>query len=114
MLVLAAVPDVQFHKLRRTAGGRFSVVHTLRWDDVLTAIRGRPVELLCQPFEAGLGIDPQRPVRPGCDKESLRLVQLLSDTLRERQTFFVIERSRIGPGEEHNRLRGRAGWPSSR
>ena len=45
MLVLAAVPDVQFHKLRRTAGGRFSVVQTLTWDDVLTVIRGRPVEL---------------------------------------------------------------------
>src|SRR5216110_2524827 len=45
MLVLAAVPDVQFHKLRRTAGGRFSVVQTATWDDVLTVIRGRPVEL---------------------------------------------------------------------
>src|SRR5438067_1390221 len=45
MLVLAAVPDVQFHKLRRTASGRFSVVQTLTWDDVLTVIRGRPVEL---------------------------------------------------------------------
>src|SRR6266568_4276397 len=45
MLVLAAVPDVQFHKLRRTAGGRFGVVQTLTWDDVLTVIRGRPVEL---------------------------------------------------------------------
>src|SRR5207248_2613197 len=45
MLVLAAVPDVQFHKLRRSAGGRFSVVQTTTWDDVLTAIRGRPVEL---------------------------------------------------------------------
>src|SRR5256886_3417253 len=45
MLVLAAVPDVQFHKLRRTAGGRFSVVQTATWDDVLAVIRGRPVEL---------------------------------------------------------------------
>src|SRR5207237_213824 len=45
MLVLAAVPDVQFHKLRRTAGGRFSVVQTATWDDVLPVIRGRPVEL---------------------------------------------------------------------
>src|SRR5437016_4795717 len=45
MLVLAAVPDLQFHKLRRTAGGRFSVVQTTTWDDVLTVIRGRPVEL---------------------------------------------------------------------
>src|SRR2546429_7944756 len=43
MLVLAAVPDVQFHKLRRTAGGRFSVVQTATWDDVLAVIRGRPL-----------------------------------------------------------------------
>src|SRR5438445_4588059 len=45
MLVLAAVPDLQFHKLRRTAGGRFSVVQTTTWDEVLTVIRSRPVEL---------------------------------------------------------------------
>src|SRR5213594_807086 len=45
MLVLAAVPDVQFHKLRRAAGSRFSVAQVSTWDDVLTGIRGRPVEL---------------------------------------------------------------------
>src|SRR6267154_251291 len=45
MLVLAAVPDVQFHKLRRAAGSRFNVAQVSTWDDVLTAIRGRPVEL---------------------------------------------------------------------
>src|SRR5206468_10151775 len=45
MLVLAAVPDVQFHKLRRAAGSRFHVVQVSTWDDVLTSIRGRPVEL---------------------------------------------------------------------
>src|SRR2546427_2663830 len=45
MLVLAAVPDVQFHKLRRAAGSRFIVAQVSTWDDVLTGIRGRPVEL---------------------------------------------------------------------
>src|SRR2546422_521293 len=45
MLVLAAVPDVQFHKLRRAAGSRFNVAQVSTWDDVLTSIRGRPVEL---------------------------------------------------------------------
>src|SRR5256886_11160545 len=42
MLVLAAVPDVQFHKLRRAAGSRFSVAQASTWDDVLAGIRGRP------------------------------------------------------------------------
>ena len=45
MLVLAAVPDVQFHKLRRSAAARFSLVPAATWDAVLGAIRGRPVEL---------------------------------------------------------------------
>src|SRR6266566_684997 len=45
MLVLAAVPDVQFHKLRRAAGSRFTVAQVSTWDDVLTGIRSRPVEL---------------------------------------------------------------------
>src|SRR5260370_7024988 len=45
MLVLAAVPDVQYHRVRRAAGARFTVLHALNWDDVLVAIRNRPVEL---------------------------------------------------------------------
>ena len=45
MLVLAAVPDVQFHKLRRAAGTRFSVAQASSWDDVLAGTRSRPVEL---------------------------------------------------------------------
>src|SRR6266566_4820933 len=45
MLVLAAVPDLQFHKLRRAAGSLFNVAKVSTWDDVLTSIRGRPVEL---------------------------------------------------------------------
>src|SRR2546429_2698964 len=56
MLVLAAVPDVQFHKLRRAAGSRFNVAQVSTWDDVLTSIRGRPVELaVVDPLLSGQG-----------------------------------------------------------
>src|SRR5438046_2224317 len=51
MLVLAAVPTIQFHKLRRAAAPRFPVVHATRWDDALATIRSRPVELAA--------VDPQ-------------------------------------------------------
>ncbi len=45
MLVLAAVPEIQRHKLGRAAPTRFGVAHAATWDDALTAIRTRPVEL---------------------------------------------------------------------
>lgn len=45
MLVLGAIPDVQYHKLRRAAAGRFSFVRALEWGQVLEIIRDRPVEL---------------------------------------------------------------------
>ena len=45
MLVLAAVPDIQFHKLRRAVAARFVVAHARSWDVVLSAIRSRPVEI---------------------------------------------------------------------
>jgi len=45
MLVLAAVPEVQLHKLRRAAGLRFALAHARCWDDALATIRTRPVEL---------------------------------------------------------------------
>jgi AraC-like DNA-binding protein len=45
MLVLAAVPEVQHQKLRRAIAARFPVVHARTWDEALTAIRARPVEL---------------------------------------------------------------------
>src|SRR5437764_13591778 len=51
MLVLAAVPAIQFHKLRRAAAPRFPVVHARSWDDALAKIRARPVELAA--------VDPQ-------------------------------------------------------
>jgi AraC-like DNA-binding protein len=45
MLVLAAVPDIQHHKLRRAVAPRFVVVRAGAWDSVLTTIRTRPVEI---------------------------------------------------------------------
>ncbi len=45
MLVLAAVPEVQYQKLRRAVAARFPSVHAPTWDDALAAIRARPVEL---------------------------------------------------------------------
>lgn len=45
MLVVAAVPDVLFLKLRRAAEARFAFAHAVTWDAALAAIRGRPVEL---------------------------------------------------------------------
>ena len=51
MLVLAAVPAIQFHKLRRAAAPRFPVVYARDWADALAVIRARPVELAA--------VDPQ-------------------------------------------------------
>ena len=45
MLILAAVPDIQLHKLRRAAAGRFAVARALTWGEALVTIRSRPVEL---------------------------------------------------------------------
>src|SRR6266550_3913251 len=46
MLVLAAVPDIQHHQLRRAVAARFAVVHAGSWDAVLHTIRSRPVEIV--------------------------------------------------------------------
>src|SRR5436309_3245536 len=45
MLVLAAVPDLEYHKVRRAAGARFTVARAPNWDEVLDPILSRPVEL---------------------------------------------------------------------
>jgi AraC-like DNA-binding protein len=45
MLILAAVPDVQLHKLRRAAAARFALARAATWGEALAAIRARPVEL---------------------------------------------------------------------
>ena len=57
MLVLAAVPDIQYLKLRRAAAGMFSFVHAGSWDEALWAIRVRPVELaVVDPLLPGGGV----------------------------------------------------------
>jgi AraC-like DNA-binding protein len=45
MLVLAAVPDALYHKLRRAGEARFAFVHARGWEPTLQTIRSRPVEL---------------------------------------------------------------------
>ncbi len=45
MLVLAAVPDLQFQKLRGAVAPRFAVARAPTWDIALETIRSRPVEI---------------------------------------------------------------------
>src|SRR2546425_1251140 len=67
MLVLAAVPAAQFHKLRRAAAPRFPVVHAQDWDVALATIRTRPVELAA--------VDPMLQGSPSAHEiERLRLL----------------------------------------
>ncbi len=78
MLVLAAVPDVQFHKLRRAAGSRFSVAQVSTWDDVLASIRSRPVELaVVDPLLSGHARGIQHAVFANYDDHPSRLREVL-------------------------------------
>lgn len=45
MLVLAAVPDVQYQRLRRAVAPRFALAPARTWDAALQTIRSRPVEI---------------------------------------------------------------------
>jgi AraC-like DNA-binding protein len=45
MLVLAAVSDLQFQRLRGAVAPRFAIAHAISWDDALETIRERPVEI---------------------------------------------------------------------
>lgn len=45
MLVLAAIPDVQYQKLRGAVAPRFVVARAPTWDTALETIRSRPVEI---------------------------------------------------------------------
>jgi AraC-like DNA-binding protein len=54
MLILAAVPDIQLHKLRRAAAARFTLARATSWGEALATIRSRPVELaVVDPLFAG-------------------------------------------------------------
>jgi AraC-like DNA-binding protein len=45
MLVLAAVSDLQYQRLRGVVSPPFSLARASTWDDALETIRGRPVEI---------------------------------------------------------------------
>jgi AraC-like DNA-binding protein len=54
MLVLAAVPDIQFQTLRGAVAPRFTLARASSWDVALETIRGRPVEIVvADPMLAG-------------------------------------------------------------
>src|SRR5207237_9696836 len=54
MLFLSAVPAVHLHNLRRAPGLRFALAQARSWDEALTTIRTRPVELaVVDPLLAG-------------------------------------------------------------
>jgi len=73
MLVLAAVPDIQYLKLRRAAAGMFSFVHVGDWDEALWAIRVRPVELAV--------VDPLLPGGGGARGQEIGRLRLLFPSL---------------------------------
>src|SRR5947207_13410262 len=55
MLVLAAVSDLQFQRLRGAVAPRFAISHARCWDDALETIREQPVEIaLVDPALAGI------------------------------------------------------------
>ena len=55
MLVLAAVSDLQFQRLRGAVAPRFAITHARCWDDALETIREQPVEIaLVDPALAGV------------------------------------------------------------
>ena len=54
MLVLAAVPDVQYQRLQGAVTTRFALARAPTWDAALQTIRGRPVEIaVVDPLLAG-------------------------------------------------------------
>jgi AraC-like DNA-binding protein len=54
MLVLAAIPGIQLHRLRHAAPARFALNHATTWDGAVATIRSRPVELaVVDPLLAG-------------------------------------------------------------
>jgi AraC-like DNA-binding protein len=55
MLVLAAVSDLQFQRLRGAVAPRFAIAHARSWDEALQTIRERPVEIaLVDPALGGI------------------------------------------------------------
>src|ERR1041384_197345 len=66
MLVLAAVSDLQYQRLRTAVGATFSLARAATWDDALETIRGRPVEIAV--------VDPMLGGARGQEVERLRVL----------------------------------------
>jgi AraC-like DNA-binding protein len=66
MLVLAAVSDIQFHRLRSAVEPDFELVRAATWDDALEMIRSRPVEIAV--------VDPMLGGARGREVERLRVL----------------------------------------
>src|SRR6266576_920137 len=89
MLVLAAVPDVQFHKLRRAAGSRFSVAQVSTWDAVFANYDDHPSRL-----REVLGQEEAR-------SSSRQLLDQLADALAPlpSELRWVLEEALRAPGQ---------------
>ena len=66
MLVLAAVSDIQYHRLRGAVEPDFELARAVTWDDALETIRGRPVEIAV--------VDPMLGGAKGREVERLRVL----------------------------------------
>lgn len=66
MLVLAAVSDIQYQRLRGAVGPDFVLARAPTWDDALETIRGRPVEIAV--------VDPMLGGAKGREVERLRVL----------------------------------------
>src|SRR6266540_2213710 len=66
MLVLAAVSDIQYQRLRGAVAPRFTLARATTWDDALETIRGRPVEIAV--------VDPMLGGARGQEVERLRVL----------------------------------------
>jgi AraC-like DNA-binding protein len=66
MLVLAAVSEVQYHKLRNAVAPRFTLARAATWDIALETIRCRPVEIAV--------VDPMLGGSRGQEVERLRVL----------------------------------------
>src|SRR6266545_3673308 len=66
MLVLAAVSDIQYQRLRGAVAPRFTLARATTWDDALETIRVRPVEIAV--------VDPMLGGARGQEVERLRVL----------------------------------------
>lgn len=87
MLVLAAVSDLQFQRLRGAVAPRFAIAHAASWDGALETIRERPVEIAVVDPALGGATSGQEIERLHLHFPSLRLILY---TLMTPQTGRVL------------------------